>query len=85
MLINKHCYILGVLFTIFDVELMYIFPWVATINDFCSSEKCILLNFVILIMLGYSYEIASGAINWYSTPYRGHSSNLGGFINFLLK
>ncbi len=85
MLINKHYYILGVLFIIFDVELMYIFPWVTTINDFCSGEKCILLNFVILIMLGYSYEIASGAINWYSTPYRGHSSNLGRVYKFLIK
>ncbi len=85
MLINKHYYILGVLFIIFDVELMYIFPWVATINDFCSGEKCILLNFVILIMLGYSYEIASGAINWYSTSYRGHSSNLGRVYRFLIK
>ena len=51
LVVNKHFYILGVLFII---------------DSF--NQKYTILFFLIMLMLGFIYEVASGALTWYITP-----------------
>ena len=68
LVVNKHFYILGVLFIIFDVELMFLFPWIYNFNIDSFNQKYTILFFLILLMLGFIYEVDSGALTWYITP-----------------
>ena len=61
--INKHFYILGVLFIVFDVELMFLFPWVYGYNTGVISNKSTIIIFLIILMLAFFYEVVSGALN----------------------
>ncbi len=83
ILINKHFYILGILFIIFDIELMFLFPWVYCFNEQTFNEKFIMLTFIIILMLGFIYEVGSGALNWYTTPVYNLKGTFGFDLKFL--
>ena len=62
--VSVHFYILAMLFIIFDVELVFLFPWAVTFNEtrlFGLLEMAFFLGFVIL---GYWYAWKKGALDW---------------------
>ena len=59
-----HFYILAMLFIVFDVELVFLFPWAVTFREmgvFGLLEMAFFLGFVIL---GYWYAWKKGALEW---------------------
>lgn len=59
-----HFYILAMLFIIFDVELVFLFPWAVMFRElgvFGLLEMAFFLGFVIL---GYWYAWKKGALEW---------------------
>ena len=59
-----HFYILAMLFIVFDVELVFLFPWAVTFRElgvFGLLEMAVFLGFVIL---GYWYAWKKGALEW---------------------
>ena len=59
-----HFYILAMLYIVFDVELVFLFPWAVTFREmglFGLSEMAFFLGFVIL---GYWYVLKKGALEW---------------------
>ena len=75
--VHKHFYILGVLFIVFDVELMLLYPWVYSYNETAFNEKVILITMLIYLMWAFYYEVVSGALNWYSAPSHALSQRFG--------
>lgn len=64
-----HFYIVGILFLIFDVELIYVIPFITLITDipeYSYSFDALYFFFIFLTMLalGYLYELRLGAIKW---------------------
>ena len=62
--IPVHFYIVAMLFIVFDVELVFLFPWAVTFREtglFGLVEMGIFLAFVIL---GYVYAWKKGALEW---------------------
>ena len=62
--IPVHFYILAMLFIVFDVELVFLFPWAVTFKEtglFGLLEMAFFLGFVIL---GYWYAWKKGALEW---------------------
>ena len=62
--IPVHFYILAMLFIVFDVELVFLFPWAITFREtglFGLLEMTFFLGFVIL---GYWYAWKKGAFEW---------------------
>ncbi len=60
--IPVHFYIVAMLFIVFDVEMVFLFPWAVTFRDmgvFGLVEMAIFLGFVIL---GYAYAWKKGAL-----------------------
>ena len=59
-----HFYILAMLFIVFDVELVFLFPWAVTFRDtglFGLLEMAVFLGFV---FLGFCYAWKKGALEW---------------------
>jgi NADH:ubiquinone oxidoreductase subunit 3 (subunit A) len=61
---NVSFYIVAILFIIFDVEVIYLFPWCLTLNYIGFFGIWSMIFFIILLSIGFIYEIINGALNW---------------------
>jgi len=60
---NINFYVIAILFLIFDVEVMFLFPWAASV-EYCTNYSSIVLVVVmVLVVIGYVVEIVGGTIN----------------------
>ena len=59
-----HFYIVGILFLIFDVEIVLLFPWSIILLTLEWYGLFLMLFFLIILTLGFVYEWQIGAINW---------------------
>ena len=62
---NINFYLVAILFIIFDLEIMFLFPWSISLfllNSFGFYSMCI---FLFILTLGFIYEWVKGALNWY--------------------
>lgn len=57
-------YIVAILFLIFDIEILYLFPWVVSLNVIGFEGFWIMIIFLILLTIGFVYEIFKGALDW---------------------
>jgi NADH-quinone oxidoreductase subunit A len=59
-----HFYVVAMLFIIFDVELVFLFPWAVKFREmgiFGLVEMAVFLGFVVL---GFVYVWTKGTLNW---------------------
>jgi len=56
-------YIVAILFLIFDIEVAYLFPWASTLGITGSTSYGVIVFFLILLTLGFIYEVVKGALN----------------------
>src|SRR5882757_3346066 len=59
-----HFYIVAMLFIVFDVELVFLFPWAVmfrTLGLFGLSEMAVFMGFVVL---GFVYVLKKRALEW---------------------
>jgi len=61
---NVHFYLVGLLFLIFDLEVLYIIPWSVSIFFLNFFSYSILIIFLFILTLGFFYEWKKGALNW---------------------
>ncbi len=62
-------YVVGMLFILFDIELVFLFPWAVVFNKFihAGAGKFILtemLVFLAILVAGYVYLWKRGALEW---------------------
>jgi NADH-quinone oxidoreductase subunit A len=60
-------YLVGIIFLIFDVEVVFMYPWTLVYNTYLKSGPIILLEmglFMALVLGGYFYLRLRGALNW---------------------
>ncbi len=60
-------FIVAMLFILFDVEIVFLIPWVLVYRDFLSANIPIVLPvffFLFLLVLGLLYEMKKGALEW---------------------
>lgn len=60
-----HFYRVGILFLLFDVEIIFLFPWVLNFYQLTLEGHYVVFSFIGLLLLGFIYEIKSEALNWY--------------------
>ncbi len=56
--------IVGILFLIFDIEVIFLFPWCLILSVLGSTGFWAMISFLVLLALGFLYEIIKGALNW---------------------
>ena len=61
---NIKYYLLAILFIVFDLELIFMLPWVLTLNFLDLYSYYLMLLFLIILTIGFIYEWTSGALEW---------------------
>jgi len=57
-------YLLAVLFVIFDVEVIFLFPWAVRFKGLGGLGFAAMLVFLGILLLGYAYAWKKGALEW---------------------
>jgi NADH-ubiquinone oxidoreductase chain 3 len=61
---SVHFYLVGILFLVFDLEVLLLFPAAVSMYSIAQSGFWILLFFLVVLTIGFVYEYASGALNY---------------------
>jgi len=64
---NVKFYLIAMLFIIFDVEAVFLYPWAVVYRDLLSLGSFILYEmvvFIVLLLFGYYYLVKKGAFDW---------------------
>src|SRR5262252_5465473 len=59
-------YLVGMLFILFDIEAIFLYPWVVVYRDLKMFGFIEMAVFVILILSGFFYIWKKGALDWAS-------------------
>ena len=62
-------YIFALLFLIFDVEAVFVFPWAVNLDAFAEAGQGVqiyfeMVVFVLILLLGLIYAIRKGVLRW---------------------
>jgi len=57
-------YLVGMLFILFDIEAIFLYPWVVVFRELKMLAFVEMLVFVILILSGFFYIWKKGALDW---------------------
>lgn len=61
---SVHFYIIAVLFVVFDVEVIFLFPWAVKFNALGLFGFIEMVIFIAILVLGYFYAWKKGALEW---------------------
>jgi len=57
-------YLVAILFILFDLEIAFLFPWAAVINDIGLFGFLSMMLFLAILTVGFVYEWMKGALEW---------------------
>ena len=57
-------YLIAVLFVIFDVETIFLFPWAVMFDQLALFGFIEMMIFLVILVVGYIYVWNRGALNW---------------------
>jgi len=57
-------YLVGMLFILFDIEAIFLYPWVVVYRELKMFAFVEMLVFVVLILSGFFYIWKKGALDW---------------------
>jgi NADH-quinone oxidoreductase subunit A len=57
-------YLIAILFIIFDIEVVFLYPWAVIYNKLGMFGFVEMLVFVVILMVGYFYILGKGALKW---------------------
>ena len=57
-------YLVGMLFVIFDVETVFMFPWAVIMDELALFGLIEMLVFLFILVVGYAYAWRTGALDW---------------------
>lgn len=67
--ISVKFYLTAILFIIFDIEIIFMYPWAVSFKEFISQGHgvyifCSMLFFLLIFVFGLFWEIKSRALEW---------------------
>jgi len=57
-------YLVAISFILFDIELIFLLPWAVVARDLGAFGFWSMAVFVLIILVGYLYELSRGALKW---------------------
>jgi NADH-quinone oxidoreductase subunit A len=57
-------YIVAILFIIFDIEVVFLLPWIVNFLYLSTQGFWLMILFLAILALGFAYEIVKGALDW---------------------
>ena len=65
--VSVRFYLVAILFLLFDIETVFLYPWAVVFKKFLSTGNFILLEMVLFVgvlLVGYVYVLRKGALDW---------------------
>ena len=59
-----HFYVVAMLFVVFDVELVFLFPWAVLARELGWAGLIEMGMFLLVVVAGFAYAWAQGALDW---------------------
>jgi len=69
-------YVVGMIFIIFDIEVVFLYPWAVdyvSLNTFGLAEMA---TFVLVVFISFAYLLSNGALEWGPSKHRGRTSTI---------
>ena len=57
-------YLVAILFILFDLEIAFLFPWAAVVNEIGMPGYLAMMLFLAILTVGFVYEWMKGALEW---------------------
>ena len=57
-------YLVAMIFIIFDIEIIFLFPWAVTYRSFGGYALAVMAEFTIPFMIAFAWLIAQGGLDW---------------------
>ncbi|HXX38267.1 MAG TPA: NADH-quinone oxidoreductase subunit A [bacterium] len=57
-------YLIAMLFILFDVEIVFVYPWAVLVRELGRSGLAEMFGFLAVLVLGYLYVLRRGALQW---------------------
>ena len=57
-------YLVAILFIVFDLEIIYLFPWAVSLSKIGFFGFFTMYFFIIILIVGFIYEWVEGALDW---------------------
>ncbi len=57
-------YLVAILFILFDLEIAFLFPWAAVVNEIGLFGFVSMMLFLAILVVGFVYEWKKGALEW---------------------
>ncbi len=57
-------YLVAFLFLLFDIEVVFFFPWALIFNEMKQSAFLVMLAYVFILVIGFVYAWKKGALEW---------------------
>ena len=62
--ISVKFYLVAMLFILFDIEIVFLYPWAVNFRSLGMSGFIEMVIFIVILMLGYLYVWKKGALEW---------------------
>lgn len=62
--VNIGYYLFAILFLMFDVETMFLYPWAVVVKQFGTMAICSIGFFLVVLVFGLAYAWRKGALEW---------------------
>ena len=57
-------FVIAILFVVFDVETMFLFPWAVVLADLGLFGYIEMFIFIVMLLVGFIYAWIKGALEW---------------------
>ena len=57
-------YLVAILFSLFDLEIAFLFPWAVALQDVGMTGFVAVVIFLAILVIGFAYEWKKGALDW---------------------
>jgi NADH-quinone oxidoreductase subunit A len=57
-------YMVAILFIVFDVEVVFMYPWAVIYRDLGLFGFVEMMTFMVILLIGYAYAWKKGALEW---------------------
>jgi NADH-quinone oxidoreductase subunit A len=65
---NVRYFIFALIFVIFDVEVIFVFPWAVVFRELGMFAFVEMLIFLLILILGLVYAWRKGVLHWFTRP-----------------
>jgi NADH-quinone oxidoreductase subunit A len=69
-------YVIGMIFIIFDIEVVFLYPWAVDYVSLSTFGLAEMATFVLVVFVSFAYLVSNGALDWGPPKRRSRTSTI---------